>query len=48
MCVRLNLLPLATSVKEHAAKWVQELGKLLNNSAKENLFQLRDSLVNIF
>nr|XP_039267660.1 dynein heavy chain 10, axonemal-like [Styela clava] len=45
MCIRLNLQPLATSVKEHAGKWVQELGKLLKDSAKDSLFELRDNLV---
>uniref|UniRef100_H2ZL68 Dynein heavy chain tail domain-containing protein n=1 Tax=Ciona savignyi TaxID=51511 RepID=H2ZL68_CIOSA len=44
-CLRLNLLPLAMTVQEHALQWVQSLGKLLNDSAKENLFSLRDMLV---
>ena len=44
-CIRLNLMPLAMTVQEHALMWVQELGKLLNESAKENLFSLRDTLV---
>ena len=45
MCIRLNLQPLAMTVKEHALLWVQSLGKLLRESAKDNLFSLRDLLV---
>ncbi|XP_076804944.1 dynein axonemal heavy chain 10-like [Clavelina lepadiformis] len=45
MCIRLNLQPLAMTVKEHALLWVQSLGKLLQESAKENLFSLRDMLL---
>nr|XP_026696380.1 dynein heavy chain 10, axonemal isoform X1 [Ciona intestinalis]XP_026696381.1 dynein heavy chain 10, axonemal isoform X2 [Ciona intestinalis] len=43
-CLKLNLVPLAMTVQEHALMWVQSLGKLLNDSAKENLFSLRDML----
>jgi len=38
-------MPLAMTVREHALMWVRSLGKLLNDSAKENLFSLRDLLV---
>lgn len=42
--IRLHMGPLASSVKEHAKQWVNHLGKILHDSAKENLFQLRDQL----
>ncbi|KAL5017096.1 hypothetical protein ScPMuIL_006685 [Solemya velum] len=43
-CIRLHMGPLASSVREHANQWIGCLGKLLRDSAKENLFQLRDTL----
>ena len=42
--VRLHMAPLANSVVGHAKAWVQCLGKLLNDSAKENLFNLKAEL----
>ncbi|XP_030648846.1 dynein heavy chain 10, axonemal [Chanos chanos] len=42
--IRLNLAPLACSVLENAQAWVTSLGRLLNESAKENLFGLRAEL----
>nr|XP_015221526.1 PREDICTED: dynein heavy chain 10, axonemal [Lepisosteus oculatus] len=43
-CIRLNLEPLARTVEENAQAWVNSLGKLLNESAREDLFNLRDEL----
>ncbi|XP_005344424.1 dynein heavy chain 10, axonemal [Microtus ochrogaster] len=43
-CIRLQLGPLATTVQENAKSWVISLGKLLNESAKEELFSLRDEI----
>ena len=43
-CIRLNMAPLATAVKDHAKQWIQCLGKLLRDSAKESLYDLRDML----
>ncbi|XP_060580911.1 dynein axonemal heavy chain 10-like isoform X1 [Ruditapes philippinarum] len=43
-CIRLYMGPLASSVKEHAKQWIGCLGKLLRDSAKDNLFQLSDNL----
>lgn len=45
MSVRLNLQPLARAVQEHARGWVLSLGKLLKDSAKENLYSLNSELV---
>ena len=42
--VRLHMAPLANSVIGHAKAWVQCLSKLLNDSAKENLFNLKGEL----
>ena len=43
-CIRLHMGPLAQSVKGHAKQWITHLGKILRDSAKEGLFQLRDLL----
>ncbi|XP_070572584.1 dynein axonemal heavy chain 10-like isoform X2 [Ptychodera flava] len=43
-CIRLELSPLAKTVQDHAKKWVESLGQLLNESAKEELFGLRGEL----
>ncbi|CAL8247788.1 unnamed protein product [Merluccius merluccius] len=40
--IRLNLAPLAHTVQENAQAWVSSLGQLLNQSAREDLFGLRD------
>ncbi|XP_030074215.1 dynein axonemal heavy chain 10 [Microcaecilia unicolor] len=44
-CIRLHLAPLAFTVQEHARSWVTSLGKLLNDSAKEELYSLQEQLV---
>ncbi|XP_058137242.1 dynein axonemal heavy chain 10 [Dasypus novemcinctus] len=41
-CIRLQLGPLAHTVQENAKSWVFSLGKLLNESAKEELYNLHD------
>ncbi|CAH1233746.1 DNAH10 [Branchiostoma lanceolatum] len=43
-CIRLQLTPLASTVQDHAKAWVTSLGKLLNDSAKEELFTLKTEL----
>uniref|UniRef100_A0A8C4WLB8 Dynein axonemal heavy chain 10 n=1 Tax=Gopherus evgoodei TaxID=1825980 RepID=A0A8C4WLB8_9SAUR len=43
-CIRLNLGPLAYTVQENAKGWVTSLGKLLNESAKEELFSLQEEI----
>ncbi|KAM6964967.1 dynein axonemal heavy chain 10 [Aplochiton taeniatus] len=45
--VRLNLGPLAHTVRENAQAWVNSLGRLLSDSARENLFSLRDKLTQL-
>ncbi|XP_066511362.1 dynein axonemal heavy chain 10-like isoform X1 [Hoplias malabaricus] len=42
--IRLNLEPLARTVQEKAQAWVLSLGKLLNESAREDLFSLQKEL----
>lgn len=42
--VRLNLEPLATTIQANARAWVKELGKMLNESARENLMALKGEL----
>lgn len=42
--IRLNLEPLAHSVQENIQAWLSSLGRLLNQSAQEDLFSLRDRL----
>lgn len=43
--IHLNLEPLAHTVRETADSWISSLGSLLNKSAKEDLFNLRDELM---
>lgn len=43
-CIRLQLEPLANTVQENAKSWVTSLGKLLNESAREELYSLRDEI----
>ncbi|XP_078523750.1 dynein axonemal heavy chain 10 isoform X2 [Lissotriton helveticus] len=43
-CIRLYLGPLAYTVQENARAWVLSLGKLLNESAREELFSVQDEL----
>lgn len=40
--IRLNLAPLAHTVQENAQAWVSSLGRLLNQSAREDLLSLKD------
>ncbi|NWZ50810.1 DYH10 protein, partial [Haliaeetus albicilla] len=47
--IRLQLAPLAYMVQENAKGWVISLGKLLNESAREELFSLQEEIqVGIF
>ena len=41
---RLNLDPLAASLRENARQWVMALGKRLNDAARTKLTQLRTEL----
>uniref|UniRef100_A0A452SER6 Dynein axonemal heavy chain 10 n=1 Tax=Ursus americanus TaxID=9643 RepID=A0A452SER6_URSAM len=43
-CIRLQLGPLANTVQENAKSWVTSLGKLLNESAKEELHTLCEEM----
>lgn len=43
-CIRLQLGPLATTVQENAKSWVLSLGRLLNESAKEELESLQEEI----
>ena len=43
--VRLNLEPLASAVQENAQAWVTSLGRLLNESVREDLLSLRNHLM---
>ncbi|KAM8812104.1 dynein axonemal heavy chain 10 [Rhynchonycteris naso] len=43
-CIRLQLGPLASTVQENAKAWVVSLGKLLNESAKEELHSLHEEI----
>ncbi|KAM4707116.1 dynein axonemal heavy chain 10 [Discoglossus pictus] len=43
-CIRLYLGPLAFTVQENARAWVNSLANLLNESAREELYSLRDEL----
>ncbi|KAM3867513.1 dynein axonemal heavy chain 10 [Diretmus argenteus] len=45
--IRLNLEPLAYTVQENAQAWVSLLGRLLRESAREDLFNLRDELTHL-
>ena len=42
--IRLQLEPLATTVQANARAWVKELGRLLNESAKQNLMSLKTEM----
>lgn len=42
--VRLNLDPLATTIQANARAWVKELGKFLNESAREDLHSLKGEI----
>ena len=42
--VLLHLGPLSRSLQEIARQWVLSLGKLLNDSARENLMSLKEEL----
>ncbi|XP_010134250.1 PREDICTED: dynein heavy chain 10, axonemal, partial [Buceros rhinoceros silvestris] len=42
--IRLQLSPLASTVQENARGWVMSLGKLLNESAREELFSLQEEM----
>ncbi|XP_054568736.1 dynein axonemal heavy chain 10 [Eptesicus fuscus] len=46
-CVRLQLGPLAHTVQESAKAWVTSLGKLLNDSAREELHSLHEEMENL-
>uniref|UniRef100_A0ABI7Z6S1 Dynein axonemal heavy chain 10 n=2 Tax=Felis catus TaxID=9685 RepID=A0ABI7Z6S1_FELCA len=43
-CIRLQLGPLASTVQENARSWVTSLGKLLNESAREELYHLHEEM----
>eukprot|EP00069_Balaena_mysticetus_P013367 bmy_01484T0 len=43
-CIRLQLGPLANTVQENAKSWVVSLGKLLNESAREELHNLHEEI----
>uniref|UniRef100_A0A2K5ZE43 Dynein axonemal heavy chain 10 n=1 Tax=Mandrillus leucophaeus TaxID=9568 RepID=A0A2K5ZE43_MANLE len=43
-CIRLQLGHLANTVQENAKSWVISLGKLLNESAKEELYSLHEEM----
>ncbi|NXT57793.1 DYH10 protein, partial [Pluvianellus socialis] len=43
-CIRLQLAPLVCAVQENARGWVISLGKLLNESAREELFSLQEEI----
>lgn len=43
--IHLNLEPLAQTAMESVCSWITSLGSLLNHSAKEDLFSLRDKLM---
>lgn len=42
--VRLNLDPLASTIQANARAWVKELGKFLNESAREDLNALKGEI----
>nr|XP_046243361.1 dynein axonemal heavy chain 10 [Scatophagus argus] len=45
--IHLNLEPLAQTVQARAESWISSLGSLLNKAAKEDLFNLRDELMQL-
>lgn len=42
--IRLQLAPLASAVQENAKSWLMSLGKLLNELAREELYNLQDEI----
>ena len=42
--VRLHLGPLSRSLQESARQWVISLGRLMNDSAKQSLLELKEKL----
>ncbi|XP_019715984.1 dynein heavy chain 10, axonemal-like [Hippocampus comes] len=45
--VQLNLEPLCRTVQEMSGYWISSLGRLLNKSAKDELFNLKDDLMQL-
>ncbi|KAM9822995.1 dynein axonemal heavy chain 10-like [Syngnathus typhle] len=45
--IQLNLEPLARTVQETAESWISSLGSLLNKSAKEELFNLKEEFMQL-
>ncbi|TRY94050.1 hypothetical protein DNTS_011956 [Danionella cerebrum] len=45
--IRLNLEPLARTIQENIQAWVSSLGKLLNDSAREELYNVRNELLKL-
>ncbi|XP_069565682.1 dynein axonemal heavy chain 10 [Brachyistius frenatus] len=45
--VRINMEPLANTVRETAESWITSLGFFLNKPTKEDLFNLRDELMQL-
>lgn len=43
-CIRLSTSQLASSVISNAQQWMEVLGKILQDSTRENLHRLRDML----
>ena len=43
-CVILHLEPLARTIRDSAKSWVTSLDKLLNDSARSRLMQLKEQL----
>ncbi len=43
--IRLNLEPTGPCIQENAQAWVTSLGRLLNDSAREELFNLHNELL---
>lgn len=43
-CIRLQLAPLACTVEENARGWMMSLGKLLNESARQELFSIQEEI----
>ncbi|XP_014779882.1 dynein axonemal heavy chain 10 isoform X2 [Octopus bimaculoides] len=40
--IEMSIKPLASSIEQHALNWISIIGKLLYDSARENLFSIRD------
>ncbi|CAL8251349.1 unnamed protein product [Boreogadus saida] len=45
--MRLNLAPLVQTVQENAQAWISSLGRLLNQSAREDLLSLREEFTQL-